>query len=61
MFASTVDLLAALSGLLAASIVVGGFLAHAHPAIRGESEPELRRAVSWPSPSRSSGFSHWDC
>jgi hypothetical protein len=46
MFASTIALLAASSGLLATSILIGGFLAHARPAIAGESEPRLRRATA---------------
>lgn len=34
------------SGLLAALIVVSGFVAHARPALRGASEEELREATT---------------
>lgn len=45
MLASTINLLAALGGLVTASILIGGFLAHAKPALAGKEEAELRRAT----------------
>jgi hypothetical protein len=44
-FGSAVNQFAALAGLMAASIAIGGFLAHAQPALAGEHESELRRAT----------------
>jgi hypothetical protein len=45
--------LAAATGFMAAAIAVGGFLAHARPAIKGESEEELRRLTAV------GGFADW--
>jgi hypothetical protein len=41
-----IELLAALSGLFATSMAVGGFLAHSYPAIMGRAEVDLRRATA---------------
>jgi hypothetical protein len=38
--------LASATGFLAAAIAVGGFLAHAFPAIRGGRDRELRRRTA---------------
>lgn len=38
--------LAAATGFMAAAIAVGGFVAHARPAMAGESEEELRRLTA---------------
>ena len=43
---SIVDNVTTGAGLMAASIAVCGFLAHARPAIAGKDEMELRRATA---------------
>jgi len=43
---SALDQFAALSALLATAIAVGGFLGHARPALRGDTENEIRRATA---------------
>jgi len=37
---------AAATGFMAAAIAVGGFIAHARPAIAGDSEEKLRRRTA---------------
>jgi len=43
---SILDQFAALFAFLATAMALGGFLGHARPALRGESENELRRATA---------------
>jgi hypothetical protein len=43
---SILDQVAALAALLATAIALGGFLGHAMPALRGDSEQELRQATA---------------
>ncbi len=43
---SIVSQFATVAGFVAAVIAVGGFIAHARPAITGKEESELRRATA---------------
>ncbi|HZO04766.1 MAG TPA: hypothetical protein VFB52_00120 [Solirubrobacterales bacterium] len=43
---SILDQFAALSAFLATGVALGGFLGHAMPALRGESEKRLRQATA---------------
>lgn len=43
--ATLLDRSATVAGFMAAAIAVGGFLAHAGPALTGKDERRLRRAV----------------
>jgi cytochrome bd-type quinol oxidase subunit 1 len=45
-FALLIDRAASIAGALTGAIVVGGFLAHALPALRGASEEKLRRVTA---------------
>jgi hypothetical protein len=42
---SILDHAASISGLMATAVALGGFLGHAGPALRGDSDEELRRAT----------------